>query len=178
MKFFKSWKFWGCIIFLFIVAFPVGGFLWSVSSSLKNPPQMCDRSEITYDNILIKLNEYRLSKNLLQLGVDKNLDKLASQRAEELNKTHILTHQSQLIDNFISNRQFSYLKEVGELFVGRVSESKPKIQINTCQAVTEWSNSPTHNDALTDPKYSLIGIGISDFAVVVILGEPASLSEL
>ncbi len=133
------------------------------------PTSTCDRPEIEFDNVLIKVNEYRLENKQKELGVSLTLSKYAQARAEEIESTGNYNHQTTLGDfrtwekkNATKEERYD-LKGYGELLV--------RERTDTCQSIEAFKVSPTHNASLLDQKYSLIGVGVKNSTVVLELGE-------
>lgn len=126
------------------------------------PPAACVRPEITPDNLLIAVNEYRLSKGLPQLSVEQSLVEYATLRSAELSARGQV-HQSQYGDYFHWLGKTTGYRGVTELLTVSVETS--------CQTIDRFKESPTHNAALLDPENRYIGISLNNKYVTLEVGK-------
>lgn len=112
------------------------------------------RSAVTHDNLMILINERRLSKRLSQLNTDPTMDGYAKERADKVNSTGQCNHDgfTELVD------------KTGYLSVSEIISCN---NTNSLDILTKFSLSPTHNDIMMNPDNKNIGIGISGAYVVI-----------
>lgn len=158
------------LVILLVLAFTVDKTMFNSASTQKNGSskesfKTDTRREINYDNVLIRINEQRLTNDLSQLITDTELQNYALARAQEISKRSELTHETNLKISDYTQR-FSIFGEV--LF----SNGK-----TTSDVIQGWMNSPTHKDIILSKDFDSIGLTVlkkdpklGDI-VVVILGK-------
>ena len=116
------------------------------------------------DSLLSLINKERVSMGLSILSYDNRLDRIADERAEDMDARDYFSHTTPEGITFIDMvKETDYRhKKLGEILArGFVSDAA---------RIKKWKESPTHNKILIDPIYREIGIGIAGKYVVVIFG--------
>ena len=133
---------------------------------IKEPTPVCStHAEVTRDNLMIKANEYRLKNNLPQFISNLDLDEYAKVRAEEIASNGSFEANKPHETKYVS--LFAYLDKTykkGQEF-NLYSEDITFSNTNTCDALSGFIKSPTHNDTLVSSN-KFIGIGESHGYIV------------
>lgn len=123
--------------------------------------------EVTHDDLLIKVNEYRLSEGKNQLLSDATLDQYAQLRAME-----IATNGSYQANNPHATKYgtlFQWTKK--EAALTTYSEDITYEAVDSCNTLLLFKNSPTHNDTIINSTAYSIGIGVYSGYVVLEIGN-------
>ncbi len=148
-----------CLGYIFAIFVPAEKLLFLKQS------WECQQKEVNRDNLAILINEYRLQNSREMLKSNEVLEKFAQARAEELFTKKIFTHQSQL--GTFNQWQKKNLERSERIRVEEVAELIAQGARNACEVVESWKTSLTHNNALLDADYQLMGLGISGNVVVL-----------
>lgn len=105
-------------------------------------------ADFTFDNLLVRVNEARLSADLPQLATDSYL---ARQAEDDLEGNCPVTGHGKFRDKY-DQGVFKNYKQVAEVLHSGPRET-PK------QAIDAFLNSPTHKDILLTESFTRVGIG-------------------
>lgn len=107
-----------------------------------------NHADYTLDNLVIRLNEARISAGLTQLKTDSYLSVYAQQ--DLVDNCPVVSH-----DNFRTLYDKGIFKKYNQ--VGEVLASG---QITPQQSVQAFLDSPTHKDVILSPSFTNVGIGL------------------
>lgn len=117
------------------------------------PHQKADASEITRNNVINSVNQFRTEQHLGKLRLNRRLNLAAQKRAEDMKKQDYFSHispQGKRSWDFIKAQRYGYSTAGENLALG----------FSTTQDVMSgWINSPTHRANLQNQQFTEAGVG-------------------
>ncbi|OQB05243.1 MAG: Cysteine-rich secretory protein family protein [bacterium ADurb.Bin212] len=163
----KRWAKPLLVVLLFLISNAISFFI-GAGVIVNRTTNSCDlRKDLTRDNFLILINEYRLENNLPIFKTVVDLDNYAQFRANEMFTNQVMTHTTKAS---FSNWQ----KENGDKLIkfSSIGENIGSRTDSACGMMEAWKSSPTHNLNLLSKEYQFIGIAVEGDFIAIELGEP------
>jgi uncharacterized protein YkwD len=143
----------------------------SIKPAVATPvfPSLSERPTVTAvkDRVIALANAERIKRNLPLLHPDAFLNQSAQKYAEELLSKNFFSHVSPngqtLKDRMEKSGYYnpSYQEECFCIQRFVVGENLARGQKTADEVVADWMKSPSHRDALLNPQFSDIGVGVA-----------------
>lgn len=127
------------------------------------PPSTTEQTQTsTIEQLHTLTNQVRKEAGSNPLALEQRLNKTAQRKADEMNTQGYYDHVNPNDDSRGTDMIFA---ELGYECVA-ASENIVKNTYSSKSAIDAWSGSPSHYAAMVDPKYDIVGYGISADKIV------------